>query len=90
VLVLRKDREFDQGEGYSVIFEGRSIGRILFASAGAPEDRPWFWDWNFTNGSDAVARNMEMQRTAKLRWRRLRQLGAGKLRLVLGRYAAAI
>jgi hypothetical protein len=46
VLVLRKDREFDQGEGYSVIFEGRSVG-LFFGSAGAPKDRPWFWGLEF-------------------------------------------
>jgi len=69
VLRLRKDHE--QGEGYSVIFEGRGVGRIFFAGAGAPKTAPGFGDWNFTSGSDAVAGNMETRRAVKPRERRM-------------------
>jgi hypothetical protein len=71
VLKLRKDREYEQGEGYSVIFEGRSVGRIFFAGAGAPKDRPWFWGLEFHQWQRCGGGNMETWRTAKLRERRM-------------------
>jgi hypothetical protein len=42
-LILKPHKDYEQGEGYLSYFDGRYVGRIFYAGAGAPKDRPWFW-----------------------------------------------
>jgi hypothetical protein len=46
-LILKRDKDYAQGEGYLVYFAGRCVGRIFNATAGAPKDQPWFWGLSF-------------------------------------------
>jgi hypothetical protein len=46
-LLLKRHRDYLQGEGYLVFFDGSCVGRIFNAGAGAPKDQPWFWGLEF-------------------------------------------
>ena len=46
-LVLKRAKDYRQGEGYLVYFAGRCVGRIFNAGAGTPKDQPWFWGMTF-------------------------------------------
>ena len=39
MLLLRRNVEDEEPESY--------VGRIFYAGAGAPKDRPWFWGLEF-------------------------------------------
>ena len=47
MLVLKKDPDVSEPESYNVLCDGRYVGRIFYAGAGAPKDRPWFWGVEF-------------------------------------------
>ena len=47
MLLLRRNLESEEAESYVVLHEGRYVGRIFYAGAGAPKDRPWFWGLEF-------------------------------------------
>jgi hypothetical protein len=70
MLKLRKDAEFKQGEGYSVIFDGRGVGRIFLARIGAPKDRAWFW-------GAGISRMAAMQRATIWKCGRTRSCDGG-------------
>lgn len=46
-LILRRNPHAGNDEGYLVYTGGECVGRIFFAGAGAPKDRPWFWGLEF-------------------------------------------
>jgi len=43
MLPLRGNLEDEEHQSYVVLSDGRYVGRIFYAGAGAPKDRPWFW-----------------------------------------------
>ena len=45
--LLRKDPDSENDESYVVLCDGRYVGRIFYADAGVPKDRPWFWGVEF-------------------------------------------
>ncbi len=47
MLTLRRNPDARQSEGYLVFDGERRVGRIFFADAAAPADRPWFWGMEF-------------------------------------------
>ena len=53
-LILKRDPNARYTESYSVLFEGRHVGRIYKAISHAPRDAPWFWGLEFHEwqGSD--------------------------------------
>ncbi len=40
MLLLRRNRDSENDEGYIVLCDGRYVGRIFYADAGVPKDRP--------------------------------------------------
>ena len=55
-LILKRDPNARYTESYSVLFEGRHVGRIYKAISHAPRDAPWFWglefhEWQGSDGS---------------------------------------
>ena len=53
-LILKRDPNARYTESYSVLFEGRHVGRIYKAISHAPREAPWFWGLDFFEwqGSD--------------------------------------
>jgi hypothetical protein len=43
MLTLKHNPDADQEDSFLVLFEGRYVGRIFYAGASGPKDRPWFW-----------------------------------------------
>jgi hypothetical protein len=56
-LLLKRHKDYLQGEGYLVFFDDRCVGRIFNADAGAPKDQPWFWGLEFHEWQGSEARN---------------------------------
>jgi hypothetical protein len=53
-LILKRDPNTVQSEGYIVLFEGRYVGSIYKAVSDAPRETPRFWASNSTSGRAAI------------------------------------
>jgi hypothetical protein len=56
-LLLKRHKDYQQGEGYLVYVDNRYVGRIFNADAGAPKDRPWFWGLELHEWQGTMVRN---------------------------------